>query len=143
MEEIKLPFKALAQEAGISVDQAKYWCRLLRIKPTVSNHIKYLSAEDAKKLKDMVPLVNAGMAPKNAAGLLAPETAIVRNTESVDETTQSVDMVKIMAGQNEIKNAVLAIAETFKAELTRVADENLLLARQNQRLLEEIRLLRG
>jgi len=127
----------VAQTAGITPDQARYWASLCGGKPTRRGRIAYLTADLAARIVEMAPMINAGLTPKLIFYTVArkPEQAQV-SQPTMALAGPSAPNNPDLAGQVEgMRKAMLEMTTAFR-------DEALAIRATVERQAEEIRNLR-
>jgi len=113
----------VARAAGASVDQLRYWLRLLAIEPVKQGKTRMISTDDSERLSTMARMVAGGVAPKEAAARIGAGVfpAVV---SPVAETPINAEL-------SEVKRAMIEMAATFqketaalRAELTAIRQES-------------------
>ncbi|MBF0503284.1 MAG: hypothetical protein HQM09_24395 [Candidatus Riflebacteria bacterium] len=132
-EIIYVSLKDIATEKNVSVDQLKYWAKLMTMNTIKRSRVAHVTAQNAERLKNVAAMIAIGMAPAEACKNLSPEEP--KNQISTRSPHSPLDNSRL----ENIEKAILEMASNFQREISRMADENLLLAKQNQRLLEEMR----
>ncbi len=108
-----------------TVDQLKYWCKLLDIQPKIISRAAHVTTEQCETIKRMADLINQGVKPKEAAGLLVNnavtispvntgerEQELVNRIESLEKVVmllvnQNMRLTATIEMQNEVQNRKL------------------------------------
>lgn len=114
------PLPDIARNAGATVDQLRYWLRILEIKVTKQGKTRMVSEESANQLSSMAKLVKDGMSPKDAA------THILSTPLPPAATSENREL-SLVSEMSELKNVLVMMAETMstmKAEMARLIEDN-------------------
>lgn len=133
---ILISLKTLAT-GRTTVDQLKYWAKLVGIKTKVVGRQAHVGADEAEILREIARKVEDGEAPSVAAASVGNSLA-VKPTQSADE----VEAVK----PSEVENALLAVAKesaAIRADLSVIRGENQGLRGMLESLMKENQVLRS
>jgi len=101
-----------------TVDQIKYWCKLLDIQPEIISRAAHVTAEECEILRKMAGLTDEGMRPGEAAAMLT-NTAVtvspVKQKESEPELLQRIET---------LERAILLLVEQNKKLATTIEKQN-------------------
>lgn len=123
IEKVMVPLKDLATE-NATLDQLRYWLKLLGITPEVTRRIAYLTPEQAEQVTRMITAVTSGTSPREAAAKISPNPELLQPLQM-----SPADRVE------SLENAILKLAE----EMCRARTET---AGQITRLVSEVRELK-
>jgi DNA-binding transcriptional MerR regulator len=98
----------VARAAGATVDQLRYWLRLLGIEPVKEGKTRMVTPDDAEKLSNMARMVSGGVSPKEAAARIAA-APVPSNASLALEPTINTELA-------EMKKAMIEMAATFQRE---------------------------
>jgi len=101
-EQIMIRLSEVTKEA--SIDQLKYWCKLLKIKPKIISRAAHITDSEASLINEMVKLIQAGKKPREAAESLSDKAVTV--SPQVKNNNDEVMGKRIDA----LEKAVLAMA---------------------------------
>ena len=91
-----------------TVDQIKYWCKLLDIQPTIISRAAHVTAEQCEIIKKMADLINQGTRPGEAASMLANTSVTISpvakkelNPELLNRIESLEKVVMLLVEQNQ------------------------------------------
>lgn len=93
-----------------TVDQIKYWCKLLGIRPVIISRASHVTATQCDLIKRMADLIEHGTRPRDAA-LMLEETAV---TVSPDLCTLNKLQVETTERIDSLEKAVMLLVEQNK-----------------------------
>ena len=103
---------------GATVDQVKYWCKLLDIQPVIISRAAHVSIDQCDLIKKMAGMVEQGMRPRDAASMLI-DVAVTVSPEPVNalnlETARRIDA---------LEKAVLLLVEQNKKLAATIEAQN-------------------
>lgn len=105
-----------------SVDQLKYWCKLLKIKPKVISRSAHITNDEVALIHEMVQLIQAGKKPSEAAKTFSNKEVTVSPLE------QNTGDPILHNRMDSLEKAVLIMAEQIQG-----------LRKENRALLLELR----
>ena len=62
---------------GATIDQVKYWCKLLDIQPVIISRAAHVSSEQCELIKKMAGMVEQGIRPRDAASMLVDSAVTI------------------------------------------------------------------
>lgn len=101
-----------------TVDQLKYWCKLLDIQPEVISRAAHVTVEQCETIKKMADLIGQGIKPGEAAGMLtntAVSVSPVKYRESDPELLNRIES---------LERAVLLLVEQNRKLATTIEMQN-------------------
>lgn len=119
----------IAREAGATVDQLRYWLRLLSIEVSKQGKTRMVSDESAGLLSNMARMVKEGTPPKEAATRLLASPIV----PIVPAATSDSREIALVSEVVDLKKALVLMAETMatmKADLSRLVEDNQELRRE-------------
>lgn len=114
------PLPDVARNAGATVDQLRYWLRILEIKVTKQGKTRMVSAKAAEQLSSMAQMVRDGTSPKDAANHIL-------STPLPAAATPKTQELPIVSELSEVKKVLMVMAETMnsmRSEMARMSEEN-------------------
>jgi len=91
-----------------TVDQLKYWCKLLDIQPKIISRAAHVTAEQCEMIKKMADLISQGVKPKEAAGLLVNNAVTISPVNGGEREQELVSRIE------SLEKAVLLLVEQNK-----------------------------
>jgi len=115
-EKIMIRLTDITQDA--TVDQVKYWCKLLNIQPVIISRAAHVSGDQCDIIKRMAGLVGQGMRPRDAASMMV-DTAVTVSPEPVKE--MNLEMAKRI---DSLEKAVMLLVEQNKKLAATIEAQN-------------------
>jgi len=115
---------------GATIDQVKYWCKLLDIQPVIISRAAHVSSEQCELIKKMAGMVEQGIRPRDAASMLVDNAVTISpdpNNEVNFEMARRIDS---------LEKAVMLLVEQNKKLAATIEAQN----EMQNRKLEAIRL---
>ena len=103
---------------GATVDQVKYWCKLLDIQPVIISRAAHVSSDQCDLIKKMAGMVEQGMRPRDAASMLV-DVAVTVSPEPVNEL--NLEMARRI---DSLEKAVLLLVEQNKKLAATIEAQN-------------------
>ena len=91
-----------------TVDQLKYWCKLLDIQPKIISRAAHVTTEQCEMIKKMADLISQGVKPKEAAGLLVNNAVTISPVNGGEREQELVSRIE------SLEKAVLLLVEQNK-----------------------------
>ncbi|EKD81528.1 MAG: hypothetical protein ACD_39C01767G0003 [uncultured bacterium] len=101
-----------------TVDQLKYWCKLLDIQPKIISRAAHVTTEQCETIKRMAELINQGVKPKEAAGLLVNTAVTISPVSSGEREQELVNRIE------SLEKAVMLLVEQNKRLTTTIEMQN-------------------
>lgn len=131
-----------ALDAGVSPDQARYWCQLLGLTTHKVGRNRCLDAHGAAQIREMGRLQANGKTPQEAAALLNAASVVIP-TELSPPAKQEDNLVISRLG--DVERALFAVVEELKAsrqESAAIRAEVMALRQDNQTLRQDNQVIR-
>lgn len=107
-DERLVELRTVTDATGTTINQGKYWCKLLRVEILVRGRVAHVRPADAEKLRAVADLVAAGRSPGEAVTAITGESTIT--TPRVVETAPAVVADPHHDALAQIRDAVSLIA---------------------------------
>lgn len=114
---------------GVTVDQLKYWGKLLKIRPVTRSRSAHVTAVEAETLRNVAAAVAGGVPPAEACRNIAPESKAV------------AAVVEAPRLEN-LERGILAVAEKFSSEMSLLRGDLATLIEENRRMGDDLRAVR-
>jgi len=91
-----------------TVDQLKYWCKLLDVQPKIISRAAHVTTEQCEMIKKMADLISQGVKPKEAAGLLVNNAVTISPVNGGEREQELVSRIE------SLEKAVMLLVEQNK-----------------------------
>lgn len=113
-----------------TVDQIKYWCKLLDIQPAIISRAAHVTAEQCEIIKKMAGLIDQGTRPGEAAAMLTNTAVTISPVENKTSDPELLNRIE------SLEKAVMLLVEQNKKLSATIEMQN----EVNNRKLESIRM---
>lgn len=103
---------------GATIDQVKYWCKLLEIQPVIISRAAHVTSDQCEMIKKMAGMVEQGVRPRDASTMLVDNAVTVspdRNSEANFEMARRIES---------LEKAVMLLVEQNKKLATTIEAQN-------------------
>jgi len=101
-----------------TIDQVKYWCKLLEIQPTIISRAAHVTAEQCEVIKKMADLTGQGIRPGEAAAMLVNTAVTVSPVARIDRDPELFNRI------DSLEKAVMLLVEQNKKLATTIELQN-------------------
>lgn len=108
-----------------TIDQVKYWCKLLDIQPSIISRAAHVTSEQCEMIKKMAGLIDQGVRPRDAA------TMLVDNAVTISPNLNNEVNLEMARRIESLEKAVMLLVEQNKKLATTIETQNEL---QNRKL---------
>lgn len=91
-----------------TIDQVKYWCKLLDIQPKIVARAAHVTSEQCETIKKMADLIEQGVKPKEAAAILVDNAVTVSPGENRNQNPEMCNRIE------SLEKAVMLLVEQNK-----------------------------
>lgn len=101
-----------------TIDQIKYWCKLLDIQPEIISRAAHVTVEQCETIKKMADLIGQGIKPGEAAAMLVNTAVIVSPAKFKESDPELLNRIE------SLEKAVLLLVEQNKKLATTIETQN-------------------
>ena len=101
-----------------TIDQIKYWCKLLDIQPEIISRAAHVTVEQCKTIKKMADLIGQGIKPGEAAAMLVNTAVIVSPVKFKESDPELLNRIE------SLEKAVLLLVEQNKKLASTIETQN-------------------
>jgi hypothetical protein len=115
-EEVMIKLSEVTETA--TVDQIKYWCKLLDIQPKIISRAAHVTIKQCEALKEMTKLISQGMKPGQAAETLTNKAVTTSPVKKLPDNPELINRIE------SLEKAVLLLVEENKKLCSRIQEQN-------------------
>jgi len=101
-----------------TIDQVKYWCKLLEIQPVIISRAAHVTSDQCEMVKKMAGMIEQGIRPRDAA------TMLIDNAVTISPDRRNEGNLEMARRIDSLEKAVMLLVEQNKKLVSTIEAQN-------------------